>query len=52
VLFIVTNYGRKVRIETDGTYEVVTGPPFGADVRLTPKPGRTSWKEPREEEAE
>lgn len=48
VLIVVTNWGRKVRIYPDTTYEVVTGPPFGADVRATPKPGRPSWKEPRE----
>ena len=36
ILWAVTNFGRKLRIDPDGNVEVVTGPPL--DVILPPKP--------------
>lgn len=41
VLWIVTNFGRKVRIEPSGTYEVVTGPPFNRGDPETPNQPET-----------
>lgn len=44
-LYVVTNFGRKVRIDPDGNIEVVTGPPFAQEVPAIPKPPRATWHE-------
>jgi len=41
ILWVVTNFGRKVRIEPSGAYEVVTGPLFNQEAETTPNQPET-----------